>query len=261
MKLTSLDRFIQATAREAGEGIKASYGVITSGTAKTGPNDIVTQADITAEGVIISAIRKKFPYHNILSEEAGSLPGKSEYTWIIDPLDGTNNFAHQVPIFCVIIALAKGNTVTHGVMYDPLHDEMFYARKGAGAYRNGKPIHVTNKADLDDMNIIVSNVRWRSALEQFAHWRSLISLYTTHQKQYGSAGMSLAYVASGRVDGYMIGGAYPWDLAAGALLIQEAGGKVTTLQGTTWSWRDNNQQVLAANPQLHKRILQLMHPQ
>lgn len=258
MRLNQLDRFIQTIVREAGASLRKNYGVVTTGKAKTSQHDIVTAADYEAEGLLIAAIRKKFPYHNILAEESGSLQGKSEYTWVIDPLDGTANFARQVPLFGVIVGFAKNGVMQAGAIYDPIHDEMYYARRGQGAYCNGQRIYVSKESALEEMVITLSNVRLRSSLEQFAHWRSLFALYTTYYKSYGSAAQSFMALASGKTDAYIIGGAYPWDVTAGGLLVEEAGGKITHLDGRKWDWQENNQHILAANPKLHRRIMQLL---
>lgn len=258
MRRTALDRFIQDITREAGSRIRRNFGKVTTGKTKSARGDIVTRVDYEAEDVLISAIRKKYPYHSIVSEEAGDLPGKSPYTWIIDPLDGTNNFAGQIPMFCVLVALAKQNSIVASATYDPIHDEFFYARKGQGSYVNGRSIHVSQTTEFDEMRINLSNVRLRSSLETFAHWRSIFALYTTYFQRFGSAGLSMAYVACGRSDAYIIGGAYPWDIAAGALLIREAGGRISTLEGLRWQWRDQNQRVVAANPKLHRKLMKLL---
>lgn len=255
MRRTALDKFIEEICREAGSRIQRNFGKVTTGETKSARGDIVTKVDYESEDVLISAIRKKFPYHSILSEEAGSLPGKSEYTWIIDPLDGTSNFASQIPMFCVLVALAKNNVIQASATYDPIHDEFFYARKGQGSYVNGHKIHVSETTEFDQMRLNISNVRLRSSLETFSHWRSVFALYTTYFQRFGSAGLSMAYVACGRSDAYIIGGAYPWDIAAGALLIREAGGKISTLEGLPWQWKDQNQRIVAANPKLHRKLM------
>lgn len=259
MRLTAFDRFIQDAVRRAGTTIRKNYGVVTTGKQKTNPHDIVTAADFESEEILISAIRKKFPYHTILSEESGELKGKSNFTWIIDPLDGTNNFARQVPLFGVIVAFAEGDDITHGAIYDPLHDEFYYARRGHGATCNGQPISVSREHTLEEMVLSVSNVRWRSSLEQFAHWRSLFALYTTYYKSYGSTAQTFMAVSSGKIDAYIIGGAYPWDIAAGFLLVKEAGGKMTHIDGRRYNWQERNQHIIAANPILHKKIMQLIN--
>ncbi len=260
MRLNTFDRFIQTIVKQAGASIRKNYGVVTTGQAKSSRHDIVTAADYESEHILISSIRRKFPYHTILSEESGWLTGKSAATWIIDPLDGTNNFARQVPLFGVILAFAEdGKQLSHAAMYDPIHDEFYYARRGQGSYCNGRRIWVSQEKTLEEMVVVVSNVRLRSSLEQFAHWRSLLALYTTYYKSYGSAAQSLMAAASGKVDAYIIGGAYPWDIAAGGLIIREAGGKITQLDGRRWDWREKNQQILAANPVLHRRIMELLH--
>ncbi|MBI2415428.1 MAG: inositol monophosphatase [Candidatus Kerfeldbacteria bacterium] len=259
MTTTTLDRFIQDISVRAGKIIKRQFGIVTTGQQKTSQHDIVTEVDYASERLLISAIRRRFPYHSILSEEAGELTGRSDYTWIIDPLDGTANFARGVPLFGVCVALAKGNVITHGVIYDPIHDELFFAKRGAGSFCNGKRIHVSSETQLEEMVVYISNIRHRSSLERFAHWRALLALYTTYYKSYGSAAQAMASLASGRIDTYIIAGAYPWDIAAGALLLREAGGKITRLDGSSWQWRDTNQQIVTANPTLHRKIIQLLN--
>lgn len=259
MRLTAFDRFIQQIIRQAGASLRRNYGVVTTGEQKTSQHDIVTAADYEAEHILISAIRKKFPYHTILSEESGELKGKSNYTWIIDPLDGTSNFAREIPLFGVILAFADGERITHGAIYDPIHDQLFYARRGQGCYCNGRRIVVSPEKKLEESVLMISNVRLRSSLEQFAHWRSLFALYTTYYKSYGSAAQAMMAIASGKIEAYIIGGAYPWDIAAGGLLVQEAGGKITHLDGRRWNWRETNQHIIATNPSLHRRIMPLIN--
>ncbi len=258
MRKAALDHFIEKIVRDAGSSLRDNFGVIKTGTPKTSQHDIVTEADFQAEEILISAIRKKFPYHNILSEEAGELKGSSPYTWIIDPLDGTNNFAKQIPLFGVIVALAKGNVIERGAIYDPLHDQFLYARRGQGAYLNGKRVHASTETSLEEMVIAISNIRARSMVEKFAHWRSLLALYTTYYKLFGSAAQNILALATGKIDAYIISGAYPWDIAAGGLIYREAGGKITDIYGKRWSWRQMNQKVIMANPKLHKKITNLL---
>lgn len=258
MRLNTTDKFIHSVIRSAGETIRKNFGVITTGTIKTSIHDIVTEADYISERVLIQAIQTKFPKHTILSEEAGLLDTQSEYTWIIDPLDGTNNFAKGIPLFGVIVALAKGDTIVQGAIYDPIHDELFYAKKGQGSTCNGRAIHVSSQTKLNEMVVAISNIPGRSDQNYFAKLRKAIALQTMYYKAYGSAAQVLSAVACGRIDSWILAGAYPWDIAAGSLLVQEAGGKITTLTNTRWQWRTNNQQVIAANPKLHKAIVQLM---
>ncbi len=258
MRLTLQDKFIQQLARSAGVSLRNNFGKVTKGKTKSARNDIVTVADYEAEDIIISKIRQKYPYHSILSEEAGFLKGTSEYTWIIDPLDGTGNFARQVPLFSVIIALAKGNNIITSVMFDPIHDEIFFAKKGKGAWLNNRRIHVSSESHLQDMTVTISNVRLRSSTERFAHWRSLLALHTTYYKAFGSAAQAICALACGRTDVYIVSGAYPWDIAAGSLLVKEAGGVVKTFQKSRYSWRELNQRVVMTNPKLEKKIMNLL---
>lgn len=258
MRLNTTDKFIHSVIRTAGATIQKNFGVVTTGKIKTSVHDIVTEADYISERVLIQAIQKKFPTHTILSEEAGLIDKRSEYTWILDPLDGTNNFSRGIPLFGVIVALAKGNTILHGAIYDPIHDELFYAKKGQGSTCNTKPIQVGKQTKLNEMVVAISNIPGRSDQAYFAKLRKAVALETTYYKAYGSAAQVLSAVACGRIDSWILAGAYPWDIAAGALLVQEAGGKITTLTSQRWQWRTNNQQVVVANPQLHKALIQLM---
>lgn len=258
MSQAIIDRFIEDIVRKAGATLLSNFGKVTTGQQKSARGDIVTKADYEAEDVLISSIRKKYPYHHILSEEAGTLQGKGLYTWIIDPLDGTTNFAKEVPLFCVILALAKGSVIERAAMYDPIHDLYFYARRGKGSTLNGKKLSVSDESNVEDATVTISNVTLRSSLEKFAHWRSLFALYTTHYKAYGSAGQAMMALARGQTDAYITGGVYPWDVAAGGLIVREAGGRITTLDGGRWNWRDNNQQVLVTNGKLHRKVLKMI---
>ncbi len=259
MHLNATDKFIHYNIRRAGAVIRKNFGVVTTGTIKTSPHDIVTEVDYISERLLIQAIQKKFPHHTILSEEAGLLNQNSEYTWIIDPLDGTSNFAKGIPLFGVIIALAKGKQVVCGAIYDPIHDELFYAKTGQGSMCNGRVIQVSHQVQLQQMIIAISNIHQRSDQAYFAKLRKAIALQTSYYKAYGSAAQVLSAVACGRIDAWILAGAYPWDIAAGGLLVQEAGGKITTLTNRRWQWQTHNQQIVVANPTLHKQVIQLMN--
>ncbi|MFA5994942.1 MAG: inositol monophosphatase [Patescibacteria group bacterium] len=259
MRITAIDRFIETTIRAAGKSAKCNFGVVTTGKIKTGIHDIVTEADYECERIILKAIQQKYPQHNILSEEAGLLDKKSDYTWIVDPIDGTNNFAKHIPLFGIIITLAKGNQVLHGAIYDPIHDEFFYAKYKQGSYCNKKRIQVSKQHNLDNMIVSISNIPQRSDQAYFAELRKKVALHTTYYKAYGSAAQVLSAVACGRIDAWILGGAYPWDIAAGALLVTEAGGKITTLTNQPWHWPTNNQQIVVANPKLHHSIIKLIN--
>ncbi|HSI05451.1 MAG: inositol monophosphatase family protein [Myxococcota bacterium] len=219
-----------------------------------GDIDLVTDADLAAESEIISGIRARHPDHAVLAEESGE-EGQGDVRWIIDPLDGTVNFAHGIPHFSVLIAVQErshaGFSTQIGVVYDPMREELFVAERGRGATLNGKPIHVSKTARLIDAMGVTGFAydRLRGPHDNHAEFCAL-NLVTQGVRRFGSAGLDLAYVASGRFDLYWEYGLKPWDLSAGALLVVEAGGKVTDLAGGV---KDPSQggEVIASNGLTH----------
>lgn len=220
--------------------------------------DIVTEYDIAAEASIIDLIRGHFPHHSIWAEESGNIPSyekDNEICWIIDPLDGTMNFSRHLPFFAVSIAACRGNSTEVGVIYLPMTDELFIAQKGFGAYLNGYKINVSTVSEMPQAIAATGfpygpcNTRQRST-EQF-----LKSLDVGNPiRIVGSAALNLAYVAAGRFDVYWGTNLKPWDIAAGKLLIEEAGGKVSRYNGhvhDTWEFPD----ILATNHLLHPHML------
>jgi myo-inositol-1(or 4)-monophosphatase len=194
-------------------------------------NDFVTEVDKNAEQAIIEVLQRSYPDHAILAEESGS-QGKSDYTWIIDPLDGTTNFIHGFPQYAVSIALRHKNLLTQAVIYDPANNELYTASRGHGAFLNDRRIRVSKRANLRDA-LIGTGFPFRDLTgldEYMAMFREVISK-TAGVRRAGSAALDLAYVAAGRLDGFWETGLSPWDMAAGALLIQEAGGLVGDLEG------------------------------
>lgn len=256
--------FLAETARGAGEIIRRSYGHIKSPRTKTDRGDIVTEVDYESEGYIISRIREAYPHHNILSEEAGHVTYEDEmlseaergYTWLIDPLDGTRNYALGIPFFSVSIALARNGIAEYGAIYDPVHDELFLAGRGRGATMNGTPIQVSAETDLEDAVISISWLRRRSEQSKFVGYVDRISRRTSYFRRFGSAALICAYVAAGRADAYMQGGINSWDIAAGTVIIEEAGGVVTDFAGQPIDLRNAHMDILSANPVLHKEMLE-----
>jgi myo-inositol-1(or 4)-monophosphatase len=251
-----IKEFISETAKSAGEIIRSHYGCVKDRRIKVDRGDIVTEVDFESESCIINRIRQTFPDHNIISEEAGQI-GEDEnaYTWFIDPLDGTRNYALGIPLFCVSIALTKNGTAECGVIYDPLHDELFYAARGQGATLNDVPIHVSAEADIEDAIISVSWIRRRANQSQFVEYVDRIARETSYFRRLGSAALISAYVASGRADVYMQGAINAWDIAAGTVLIEEAGGTVTDFEGKPIDLRKPYTDIIAANPTLHAKML------
>lgn len=219
------------TARDAGKILAEKYGRVIQIKNK-GAIDLVTEADLAAEKLIIERICSYYPRHAIHAEESGVSEQKSEFRWLIDPLDGTTNYAHGYPAFCVSIALEHEGALKIGVVYDPLRDELFAAERGEGATLNAKKIRVS-ETDVIERALLCTgfpyNIRERGP--EFV--RSFINFLMTAQavRRDGSAALDLAYVACGRFDGFWEDGLNPWDMAAGILLIQEAGGRVTAFDG------------------------------
>ncbi len=220
--------------------------------------DFVTNTDKNSEKLITSLIRKNFPSHGIISEEGTRSEGDSENLWIIDPLDGTTNFMHGYPFFCVSIALVRKNKQELGVVYDPLRKEMFHSLAKKGAYLNGKRIRVSKNKDL-------KNSLLNTGFYYFRDQKMNITLKKIGEFFYegihgirrsGSAALDLCYVACGRVDGYWEFVLKPWDFAAASSIAKEAGGIVTTTEGKPLEMKRSS--ILAANKYLHKKMLKVL---
>ncbi len=252
MAQPSLSECIQL-AKGAGDILRAGYGQQHQVDLK-GRIDPVTEIDHASEAFLVGQIRQQYPDHQIMTEESGELRGTSDARWFLDPLDGTTNYAHALPIFAVSVAFALSGQVRLGVIYDPLRDECFSAELGAGAFLNNALIHPSSTPDLlhsllttgfpYDMEVIEGN------LKNFAHFSRL----TQGVRRLGSAALDLCYVAAGRVDGYWETSLQSYDMAAGALIVREAGGTVTSLAGNA-DIMQPPYSVLAANPVLHAQML------
>ncbi len=215
-------------------------------------HEILTRADLLSEEIIIKEIRKKFPRHRILSEEAGELKSTSDYIWIIDPLDGTTNFSMHNPLWSVSLALAYREELVMGLVYAPVLSELFSAAKGRGAYLNGRKIKVSGAHGPKTLNTFChgrEEKHVRQALRYYAYQK----LHALDCRQLGSAAIELAYVASGRIESIVIPGANAWDVAAGILLVREAGGRVTDFAGKDWNL--NGGDMIASNGRVHSEIL------
>ena len=221
-------------------------------------NEYVTQVDQAAEQAIIETLRKRYPDHAILAEESGG-SGSHDFTWIIDPLDGTTNFVHGFPTFSVSIALRRQDSLEVGVVYDPCRQELFTAMRGRGAQLDGKRIRVSERKELDGALVgtgfpFRSNTRW---MKTYLAMLGSVMETTAGVRRPGSAALDLSYVAAGRLDGFFEFGLEIWDIAAGSLMIQEAGGIVTGLTGGSHLASGD---VLAGNPKVHGALRALLGP-
>ena len=245
--------FLMEIGRQAGEILREGYGKEHQVEYK-GPIDLVTEIDKRSEKFLVERILGQFPDHMIVAEEGGLTDGQKGNLWIIDPVDGTSNYAKGLPMFCVSIAYAAEGKMKLAAAYDPLRDEMFTAEKGMGAWMNGRPIHVS---DVDDLttSMLVTGFPYdmdqkENNIEYFIHF--VRKAHTV--RRLGSAVLDQTYVAMGRLDGYWESGLSAWDIAAGTLIIEEAGGKVTTLTGAP-DYMKPPYDIIAANPKLHRIML------
>lgn len=217
--------------------------------------DFVTDADIEAEKTIMETLSTDFPEIGFLAEESGGIKRNSNLLWVIDPIDGTNNYINEIPFFCTSIALAKDSEPVLGVIYEPNRDELFYAVKGSGAFLNGKKINVSNRASLDKAIVVLSFSSARKS-QELAHLgeHSFMDLYKKIRaiRKFGAVALELAYLASGRVDAVLHRNIKPWDGAAGAVLIREARGRVTNQFNKPW--QINDEFMLATNGLLHEAL-------
>lgn len=222
-------------------------------------NDFVTEVDRAAESIIIDTLKEAYPDHGFLGEESGNSNAESENIWIIDPLDGTTNFLHGFPQYCVSIALQQKGVLTQAVIYDPVRNDLFTATKGRGAFLNDKRIRVGSRNKLQE-SLISTGFPFRD----FKHLDTYLAMFkdmikkTTGIRRPGSAALDLAYVAAGWTDGFFELNLSAWDIAAGALLVQEAGGMVGDFEGNE-SWIDSGN-IVAGNPKVFSQMLQILAP-
>lgn len=246
----------EGAAKAAGEmlkGLQRRIGVDLTVEYK-GEVDLVTEADRASERSIMTAIRERFPDHAVLGEEGGRLPGESEFCWYVDPLDGTTNFAHGLPVYAISIGLWRGDAPVAGVVYAPGLDELFIAGRGRGAALNGRAIRVSRESVLR-RSLLSTGFPYDAATNpenNLDHFSTFV-----HQAQavrrFGAAALDLAYVAMGRFDGFWEARLHPWDVAAGAVLVTEAGGQLSDFLGAPFNMTVRN--VVASNGHIHGALL------
>lgn len=243
-------------ARQAGALQKSKCGHISQIEFK-GEIDLVTEVDRACEKLIVENIQSHFPDHDILAEEGGGKRVKSDYKWIIDPLDGTTNFTHGYPLFCVSIALEFKGEIVLGVVYEPNHDELFVAQKGQGATLNGKKISVTPQADIGKCMLSTGfayNLK-KVSDNNINHFSKML-MHVQAVRRDGVAAVDLCYVACGRYDGFWELNLFPWDVAAGLLIVKEAGGKISKFDGSEFCVYDK--EILASNSLIHKPMSDIL---
>ena len=250
--------FAIQTARDAGSILADRMGRALQVSNK-GDIDLVTEADLASEKLIIERIKSHYPRHAILAEESGAIQtvtGQSDWRWIVDPLDGTTNYAHGYPCFCVSIALERAGSIELGVIYDPVRDEVFAAERGQGATLNDRSVRVSAVDDLNAAMLCTGfpyNVRERP---DFARDFANFTMKAQAVRRDGSAALDLAYLACGRFDGFWEDGLNAWDIAAGVILIEEAGGRLTDFNGA--SLDIYTPKVLASNGLIHDKMMQVL---
>lgn len=243
-------------AREAGRILRRQFRTAVQVTVK-GPADIVTATDVEIQGRIVRRIRRRFPAHGILAEEGLDATAGTEWRWIVDPLDGTKNFAHGIPSFCVSIAAERGGTLELGVVLDPMHDELFAAVRGCGAWCNGRPIRVSEVSQLDAAFLgtgLPHRVRRFGGSVGRTFARFAVSSLGVRDR--GAGALDLCYVACGRFDGYWEIDQSPWDIAAGGLIVEEAGGRMSNFRGGPFDIFGG--ETVASNGKIHEQILAVL---
>ena len=244
-------------AKRVGDLQLSYFGNISSIDRKSTNIDLVTNADIESEKVIISRIKKAYPNHSIISEEAGSIENNSEYTWIIDPLDGTTNFTHNLPIFAVSIALKRQDEIISGVVFNPAADKCFYAEKNKGAFLNDKKIFPTSTSNLSNCLLATGfpylhDEKYDLSFDIFKEFYDK----TRGLRRLGSAALDLCFVAMGRFDGFYEFNLEPWDICAGALIAHEAGALVTDWDGKNFP--HSGSRILCANKNIQKEMIDIL---
>lgn len=258
LNMTWLDQEMRIGLREAGAFAKREFEQFSFSQVQfKGENDPFTFVDVTVENMLKAACAKLIPGSGFITEEASNKASKNGYAWIIDPIDGTTNFTHGVPHFCISVALAKNDELLLGYIYHPIYGDLFHAEKGKGATLNDQPIVVSKQQDLE-VGLIATgfpyaNHPWR---DKYVDLVMDVKDNANGLRRMGSAALDLAYVACGRYEAYFEYKIHAWDIAAGALILQEAGGKVTSFEGSSDFLHANN--IVASNGAIHEPLLQLI---
>jgi len=251
--MKELNDFAVNLARDAGNLLKEKFNSKHEVHYK-GEINLVTEADKMSEDLIIAAINSSFPDHGILSEESPAQNSQAKLRWIIDPLDGTTNYAHGYPVFCVSIALENEGVIVLGVIYDPLREDMFVAVRGSGAYLNGKKLKVSPTATLS-RSLLATGFPYdiRMSKDNNLNYFNLMAVEAQAIRRAGAAALDIAYLAAGRFDGFWELKLMPWDVAAGCLMVEESGGVISDMSGGQWDISSPN--VLVSNGLIHEQMI------
>jgi len=261
MKLTSANINVMVnTCRKAAKTLIRDFGEIEKlQVSVKGPGDFVSNSDKNVEKIIISELQKARPDYSILSEEIGEIKKSKEFKWIIDPIDGTSNFLHGIPHFAISIGLEQNNEIISGIIFDPIKNEMFTAEKGNGSYLNNQRMRVSARSKLEDCIIFTGGPKNQTkdkdlALEEYKKFSSKVYIPI---RKMGSAALDMAYVAAGRSDGFWHRNLNYWDIAAGIIIVKEAGGFVTDFKGN--NKYVENKTILAANSKINEEMVEFLN--
>ena len=259
---SALINVMARAAERAGRALIRDFGEVEQlQVSRKGPADFVSAADMKAEQIVQRELSRARPEYGFLMEESGAIEGSDgHHVWIVDPLDGTTNFLHGLPHFCVSIGLAKDNDPIAGVVYDPIKDELFWAERNEGAYLNNRRLRVSARNQLADA-VLATGIPFRKhdgdpVNQKFMQQLEYVMGRLAGVRRFGSAALDLAYVAAGRYDGYWENGLHPWDVAAGLLIVREAGGFVSEIGGRRYELGAPD--ILAANDALHESLVKLL---
>jgi myo-inositol-1(or 4)-monophosphatase len=253
-KITDLENLAFGAGRILKEGYGGKFRIDMKGKI-----DLVTEVDRRSEDYLVGAIRSQFPSHKVITEERGVIQGDNSQVWVVDPLDGTVNYAHGVPIFSVSIAYMENNQVVMGAVYDPMQAEMYVAERGRGTRLNGHSVRVSH-ANALDQSLLVTGFPYdmhTNPVNNLDHYANF-AVRSRGVRRLGSAAIDLAYVAAGRLDGFWEIRIHNWDIAAGSLLVEEAGGKVTDVRGGP-DYISDKPSILATNGRIHDQMLAVLH--
>tara|TARA_B100000686_G_scaffold353823_1_gene461008 strand:- start:1700 stop:2491 length:792 start_codon:yes stop_codon:yes gene_type:complete len=263
MRLSSANINVMVKAcRKASKSLIRDFGEIEKlQVSLKGPGDFVSTADKKVETIVIEELQKARPTYSILSEEVGEIKNDEEFKWIIDPIDGTANFLHGIPHFCISVGLECNNEIISGIIYDPIKDEMFLAEKGNGSFVNNQRMRVSARSNVKNSIIFTGGPSFKSSAADrdlsFKEYMKFSSIVSIPIRKMGSASLDMAYVAAGRCDGFWQRNLNYWDIAAGIILIKEAGGFVTDFKGNNEYLK--NKTLLATNSKITEEMVKILN--